>query len=146
MTRLRAADRRGADTRSVASNNSICDAARCTGILDKRYYSTTREGGAESLQDLSETAGSPKYLPDILGIRLFFVPVFGLLTVRQGAGIPITGRKISDNTQPSARMGRKASRISLRQPGCRNIYGYSGARLFCASHMKLKGGGRVGLR
>jgi len=28
---------------------------------------------------------------------------------------------IHDNTQPPARMGRKAYRVSLRQPGCRNI-------------------------
>jgi hypothetical protein len=28
---------------------------------DKRYYSTIREGGAESLQGLIETAGLPKY-------------------------------------------------------------------------------------
>jgi hypothetical protein len=32
---------------------------------DKRQYSTIREDGAESLQDLSETAGLPKYLIDI---------------------------------------------------------------------------------
>ena len=36
---------------------------------DTRQYSTTREGGAENLQDLSETAGLPKYL--ISGARLF---------------------------------------------------------------------------
>jgi len=28
---------------------------------DKRYYSTIREDGAESLQGLTETAGLPKY-------------------------------------------------------------------------------------
>src|SRR6266508_1967507 len=28
---------------------------------------------------------------------------------------------VHDNTQPSARMGRKAYRVSPRQPGCRNI-------------------------
>jgi len=28
---------------------------------------------------------------------------------------------INDNTQPSARMGRKAYRVLLRQPGCRKI-------------------------
>jgi hypothetical protein len=47
------------------------NAALCNGILDRRYYSTIREGGAESLQDLSETAGLPKYLTDIPGVRLF---------------------------------------------------------------------------
>ncbi len=31
-------------------------------IPDRRQYSTIREDGAESLQDLSETAGLPKYL------------------------------------------------------------------------------------
>jgi len=28
---------------------------------------------------------------------------------------------INDNTKPSARMGRKTSRVSSRLPGCRNI-------------------------
>jgi hypothetical protein len=27
----------------------------------------------------------------------------------------------NDNTKPFARMGRKAYRVSLRQPGCRNV-------------------------
>jgi hypothetical protein len=39
-------------------------------------------------------------------------------------------QQINDNTQPSARVGRKAFRISMRQPGCRNIIRYCGARLF----------------
>jgi len=29
-----------------------------------------------------------------------------------------------DKAKPSARMGRKAHRVSPRQPGCRNIHGY----------------------
>jgi hypothetical protein len=29
--------------------------------------------------------------------------------------------KIDDNTKPPARVGRKAYRVSQRQPGCRNI-------------------------
>jgi hypothetical protein len=40
---------------------------------DKRYYSTIREGGAESLQGLMQTAGLPKYPDQICGIRLFCV-------------------------------------------------------------------------
>ena len=28
--------------------------------------------------------------------------------------------QVHDNTKPSAKMGRKAYRVSLRQPGCRN--------------------------
>ncbi len=37
---------------------------------------------------------------------------------------------IADNTQPFARMGRKAYRVSRRQPGCRNITRFR-SRLFC---------------
>ena len=40
------------DARRDYRNNQECDAVIFTGILDKRYYSTIREGGAESLQDL----------------------------------------------------------------------------------------------
>jgi hypothetical protein len=39
---------------------------------DRRQYSTIREGGAESLQDLSETAGLPKYLIDIQVSGFFY--------------------------------------------------------------------------
>jgi len=38
---------------------------------DRRQYSTTREGGAESLQGLTETAGLPKY-HTIFGPGFFF--------------------------------------------------------------------------
>jgi len=37
---------------------------------------------------------------------------------------------VSDNTKPSARMGRKAQRVSLRQPGRRNTARYPRSRLF----------------
>jgi hypothetical protein len=40
--------------------------------------------------------------------------------------------QIHDNTKPSARMGRKAYWVSLRQPGRRNIALILGARLFFA--------------
>jgi len=43
------------------------------GATDNRYYSTTREGGAESLQGLQQTAGLPKYLK-IFGPGFFVVP------------------------------------------------------------------------
>jgi len=35
----------------------------------------------------------------------------------------------NDNTKPSARMGRKAYRVSLRQPGCR-YFEFLATRLF----------------
>jgi hypothetical protein len=37
---------------------------------------------------------------------------------------------IDENTKPSARVGRKTYRVSMRQPGCRNIIRYCGIRLF----------------
>ena len=43
------------------------------GARDRRQYSTIREDGAESLQDLSETAGLPKYLFDIQGPGFLFL-------------------------------------------------------------------------
>ena len=49
------------DARRDYKNNQECDAVIFTGIIDRRYYLTIREGGAESLQDLHETAGLPKY-------------------------------------------------------------------------------------
>jgi hypothetical protein len=62
MPPLKPTGGRGVDPHSDTSNNSTRDAARRIGIPDKRYYSTIREDGAENLQDLSETAGLPKYL------------------------------------------------------------------------------------
>ena len=38
---------------------------------------------------------------------------------------------VHDNTKPSVRMGRKAYRVSSRQPGCRNINRYSAPAFLC---------------
>ena len=43
---------------------------------------------------------------------------------------------INDNTKPFARMGRKAYRVSQRQPGCRNIIRYQHPFFICANRAK----------
>ena len=58
--------------------------------------------------------------------------------VRVGDGKTALKRLVvNDNTQPSARVGRKAYRVSLRQPGCRNVT-YLRSRLFCVRTRKLQ--------
>src|SRR5512141_1480035 len=44
---------------------------------------------------------------------------------------------VNDNTQPFARMGRKAYRVSPRQPGCRNITRYSAPGFFSVIFRKV---------
>ena len=39
----------------------------------------------------------------------------------KAASTPTTEYEVHDNTKPFARMGRKAYRVLLRQPGRRNI-------------------------
>jgi hypothetical protein len=51
---------------------------------DRRQYLTIREDGAESLQDLLETAGLPKYLYMIFRYPAFFVSACFLKWVRGG--------------------------------------------------------------
>jgi hypothetical protein len=45
---------------------------------------------------------------------------------------------IDDNTKPLARVGRKAHRVSLRQPGCRNIRIFGNPAFSCPD-MKTAG-------
>jgi hypothetical protein len=53
------------ETRFLFLTGSFAGQFYKTALQDTRQYLTTREGGAENLQDLSETAGLPKYLIDM---------------------------------------------------------------------------------
>ncbi len=52
------------------------------------------------------------------------------LTGQRTAPAPVKNQVVHDNTKPSARMGRKAYRVSQRQPGRRNITRYSDPAFF----------------
>jgi hypothetical protein len=51
---------------------------------------------------------------------------------------------IDDNTKPLARVGRKAHRVSLRQPGCRNITRIFGNPAFSCPDLKTTAGKKGG--
>ena len=51
---------------------------------------------------------------------------------------------MDDNTKPSARMGRKAQRVSPRQPGRRNISWYSAPAFSAGKNEKSSGHGHSG--
>lgn len=48
--------------------------------------------------------------------------------------------EVNDNTKPSARMGRKAYRVSKRQPGCRNAILVSAPAFCCSNSCKKQKG------
>jgi hypothetical protein len=82
---------------------------------DRRQYSTIREGGAESLQDLNETAGLPKYLTMILRRPAFLFPEDASQDTRQYSTIREDGAESLQDLSETAGLPKYLSMI-LRRP------------------------------